>query len=81
LRAEGSDVTIDKSPLITVTNAIMADEKAPLEVPKTLHGAHSLIEQTKNYWERKKKDAYRREENIEILNVSAELKTSLVRSV
>lgn len=72
LRAEGSDATIDKSPLITLTNAIMADEKAPLEVPKTLYGAHSLIEQTKYYWERKKKDAYRREENIEILNVSAE---------
>jgi len=62
----------DKAPLITLTNAIKADEKAPLEIAKALHAAHPLVEQTKNHWDRKKKDGYRRDEKIEILNVSTE---------
>lgn len=71
LRSEGSSTT-DKSPLITLTNTIKADTKAPLEVSKTLQNADPLIEQTKEYWDSKIKEGYRNHEKINILNIRTE---------
>lgn len=71
LRTEGSAGSGEKSPLIALTNAIKEDKSAPVEVSRTLHSCHPLIEKTRDFWENKKK-GHRSDQKIEILNVSAE---------
>lgn len=72
IREEGSPINLDQSPLSILTKQIESDTKAPLTVHTKLTNPDPLIIQTKEYWDKRKKDPYYRNDKVDKVWISVE---------
>lgn len=72
IRDEGNTINLDQSPLTILTKQIENDTKAPSTVPAKLTNPDLLIRQTKEYWDKRKKDPYYRNDKVDKVWISVE---------
>jgi hypothetical protein len=72
VREKGNPINLDQSPLSILTKQIESDTKAPLTVPAKLTNPDPLIIQTKEYWDKRKKDPYYRNDKVDKVWISVE---------
>ena len=67
IREEGSEVSLDQSPLIILTKQILSDKNAPLVVPERIAKPDILTIRTKEYWAKQLKDRFYYDHSVFIL--------------
>jgi hypothetical protein len=72
IREEGNPVNVDQTPLTILTKQIQNDPKAPLTVPDKLTKPDILIQNTKDLYNKIKKEPYSKKENIDSLGIYVE---------
>jgi hypothetical protein len=72
IREEGNPVNVDQTPLTIRTKEIKNDSKAPLTVPDKLTKPDILIQNTKDLYNKIKKEPYSKKENIDSLGIYKE---------
>lgn len=64
IREAGSTINLDQTPLTIRTKEIENDPKAPLIVPDAIKKPDILTIQTKQYWKNRKKENFKRDDNL-----------------
>lgn len=72
IREEGNPINVNQTPLIIKTKEIENDTKAPLIVPEKLSRPDILIQNTKDIYNRRKKERYYRNDKVDIVSISVQ---------
>jgi len=72
IREKGNPINLDQSPLSILTKQIESDTKAAFIVPAKLSTPDPLIIQTKEYWDKRKKDPYYHNGKVDKVSISVE---------
>lgn len=72
IREEGNPINVNQTPLTIRTKEIENDTKAPLIVPEKLSRPDILIQNTKDFYSKRKKEQYYRNDKVDIVSISVQ---------
>ncbi len=72
IREEGNPINVNQTPLTIRTKEIENDIKSPLIVPEKLSRPDILIQNTKDFYSKRKKEQYYRNDKVDIVSISVQ---------